>query len=188
MKVQISDNECIAAYEKHKNLKLAANDIGMKWQTLYVRLKKNNIAVVGDKAKYGSLADKIGAKGEKHFMSLVPDAKDQNVSKFQAPVDFDVWGVLVDVKASLKKSSSKTTSAMRWAFSISRQVSSSDFFVFFAYDAEGVLVEKVFLIPTEMVSHLQTISISTAGGSKWNDYEVESSELAPFFSEIGSPL
>ena len=32
--------EEIRVYEKHKNLKIAANELGVKWQSLYIRLKK----------------------------------------------------------------------------------------------------------------------------------------------------
>ena len=184
MRVNISDVDCVEAYAKHKNLKLAADAIGMKWQTLYVRLRNNGVAVIGDKAKYGSLSDRAGAKGEKYFSSLVPRAIDQNKSKFQAPVDFDVDGILVDVKASLKRSSSKRTSAMRWSFSISRQVTKCDFFVFVAYNEAFSDAEKVFLIPAELVRNLQTITISATGASKWDDYRVEPEELAEFFSDL----
>lgn len=181
MKLEISDIECIDAYDKFKNLKIAADAIGIKWQTLYVRLKKNGVAVTGDKAKYGSLSDKIGAKGEKYFLSIVPFAVDQNETMFQAPVDFDVKGALVDVKASVKKSSSKRTKAMRWSFSISRQVSKCDFFVFIAYGVSGEDVEKVFLIPSELASNVQTISISCTGASKWDSYSIDPMDLSGFF-------
>jgi hypothetical protein len=48
-----------AAYDKHKNLKVAADELGMKWQTLYWCLKKYNHPVVGNKSKYGTSLQKI---------------------------------------------------------------------------------------------------------------------------------
>lgn len=48
------------AYDKHKNLKLAANEIGLKWQTLYCMLKNQGINIIGDKLRYGSDRDKMG--------------------------------------------------------------------------------------------------------------------------------
>jgi len=42
----------IDAYEKHKNLKLAANDVGLPWQTVYVHLKRAGVPVVGDKLRF----------------------------------------------------------------------------------------------------------------------------------------
>ena len=39
------------AYDKHKNLKLAASEIGLKWQTLYSRLKNQGVNIIGDKLR-----------------------------------------------------------------------------------------------------------------------------------------
>lgn len=47
------------AYEKHKNLKLAAEELGIKWQYLYVILRKEGVAVCGDKSRYGSDKDRL---------------------------------------------------------------------------------------------------------------------------------
>jgi transcriptional regulator with PAS, ATPase and Fis domain len=33
------------AYARHKNLKLAANELGVRWQQLYARLRKLGIPV-----------------------------------------------------------------------------------------------------------------------------------------------
>ena len=67
-----------AAYNKHKNLKLAADELGVKWQTLYVQLRKLNIPVTGDKLKYGSNRDRLAARAEIEFQRLVPFAINQN--------------------------------------------------------------------------------------------------------------
>lgn len=45
----------VEAYEKHKNLKLAAIEVGMPWQMLYVHLRKLGVPVTGDKARYGRI-------------------------------------------------------------------------------------------------------------------------------------
>ena len=59
------------AYEKHKNLKIDAQEIGIKWQTLYLRLKNQGIAVIGDKLRYGSDRDKLSAKAEAIFKGTI---------------------------------------------------------------------------------------------------------------------
>ncbi len=184
MAISISDDVCISAYEKHKHLKLAADEIGMKWQTLYVRLRKNNIQVTGDKTKYGSMSDKIGARGERDFSKLVPDAVDQNESQFQAPIDFVVNGVTVDVKASQRRLGNKNCKNERWAFSIKKQESSCDFFVFMAYTKNHESLERVFLVPGDICRFLSSISITCSGSSKWHDYEVSPNELSVFFNDL----
>lgn len=54
-------------YDKYKNLKLAANELGVKWQTLYYHLSKEGHPVIGDKERYGSDTDKLAAYTEKLF-------------------------------------------------------------------------------------------------------------------------
>lgn len=49
----MSQDRCIEAYSRLKNLKLVGEEIGMKWQTVYVQLKKAGVKVTGDKARYG---------------------------------------------------------------------------------------------------------------------------------------
>lgn len=44
--MNITIQEMKSAYDKHKNLKLAADDIGMKWQTLYWYLKRENHPII----------------------------------------------------------------------------------------------------------------------------------------------
>ncbi len=172
---------CINAYDKYKNLKLAANEIGIKWQDLYVILKKEGVKVTGDKARYGSETDKLAAKGEKIFSDLVPDAKNLNKEQYQSKIDFDVFGYGVDVKTSnLNKSNSKAKSK-RWAFSVKKQELIADFFVGIALE-DGIL-DKVYLIPCEIAKHYQTISVSE-NGSKWDDYLIEPNDVLGFFRSL----
>lgn len=177
----MNTSACIKAYDKYKNLKLAANAVGIKWQSLYVILKKEGVKVIGDKSRYGTDSDKLAAKGEKIFKNLVPIARDLNKEKFQSKIDFDVLGYGVDVKTSnLNKSNSKAISK-RWAFSIKRQELIADFFVGIALE-KGVLA-KIYLIPCEIAKHYQTISASE-NSSKWNDYLIKPSELLDFFRSL----
>ena len=53
------------AYSRHMNLKLAAHELGMKWQTLYYRLKRAGVPVVGDKLRHGSDRDRLAARAER---------------------------------------------------------------------------------------------------------------------------
>ena len=52
-------NQEVIAYRKHMNLKLAAAELGVAWQSLYVRLKQLGEPVTGDKMRYGSDRDKL---------------------------------------------------------------------------------------------------------------------------------
>jgi len=61
----------VLVYRKHMNLKLAAEELGMVWQTLYVHLKKLGEPVIGDKNRYGSPSDKLSRMAEKLFQELV---------------------------------------------------------------------------------------------------------------------
>lgn len=176
-------NAEVLAYRKHMNLKLAASELGIAWQTLYVRLKKLGEPVVGDKLRYGNDRDKLAAKAEVLFKALVPYAVDHNRLQFQAKYDFDVAGFKVDVKASKPRQLHKKFSALSWAFSFKRQALVCDFIVCFCMDEDGA-AEHILLVPSEFFRGLQTVSVSRDGGSKWLQYKISSEELAPFFAEL----
>lgn len=171
------------AYERHKNLKLAAAEIGMPWQTLYYKLKQQGVAVTGDKLRYGSDTDKLAAKAEGEFHRLVPGAINANQTKFQAKVDFVVNGYLVDVKVSRPKLSNARGKSMRWGFSTMKQSFSCDFLCCFCLDGNGD-TEKILLIPREFFEGMQLISVACSGRSSWFDYAVEPGELAAFFDQL----
>jgi hypothetical protein len=173
------------AYEKHKNLKLAAQELGMGWQTLYCRLKKQGVKVTGDKLRYGTDRDKLGAFGESLFKNLVPIANDANANKFQAKYDFDVLGLKIDVKCGKPRQLNKKFKATSWAFSFKRQSLVADFIVCFCLD-ESNQIEHVLVVPKEFFSGLQTVSVSRFGNSKWIDYAIKPEELNNFFQEYTS--
>lgn len=177
------DEKIRLAYEKHMNLKLAAEELGIKWQNLYVKLRKLGIAVVGDKARYGSDKDRLAAHAEVEFKKLVPFAENQNYIKFQSKFDFLVSGEKVDIKASKAHQGSKHFIAKRWAFSVKKQEFCADFIVCFAFNDDGY---RIFLIPGELVRNYQTISISEnkESKSKWIQYEVSGIELTNFFEDL----
>ncbi|MCE2029244.1 hypothetical protein [Sessilibacter corallicola] len=177
-----TDQSCIDAYKKHQNLKIAAMEVGVSWQNLYVRLVRNGIPVIGNKEKYGSEKDKLAAKSEKDFLKYVPSAKDCNKEKFQSKIDFSVRELSVDVKASTLRRSNKKCKTRRWAFSIKKQEIIADYFVLFAYD-DNMKIKHCFLLPGEIVRKMSTISISEAGG-KWMDFKIEPEELDSFFSDV----
>lgn len=172
----------IAAYEKHKNLKIAADELGVKWQSLYYQLKKAGVPVIGDKAKYGSDKDKLADKAEALFQMLVPFAENQNGLKFQSKVDFMVDGQKVDIKASTLKRASPRSTVKRWAFSVKKQEFLADFLVCFAFDDYESY--KILLIPGEFIRFYQSISISEKGNSKWLDFVISPLDLQMFFSEL----
>tara|TARA_R110002153_G_scaffold53726_5_gene149582 strand:- start:6098 stop:6682 length:585 start_codon:yes stop_codon:yes gene_type:complete len=180
-------------YDKHKHLKNAAEELGIKWQTLYWHLAKANHPVLGDKERYGSDTDKLAERTETLFQKTVPLAKNNNLSSFQAKMDFIVGTYKVDVKASTKKdgykNNPKKNAALRWAFSSRVQEDIADFIVCYCYEGLDCLnfgnVEKILLIPKEMFKNKQSISVSCSK-SKWYDFEVTSSELSEFFEDINS--
>jgi len=168
-------------YNRHKNLKLAAAELGIKWQTLYLKLRELNIPVTGDKARYGSDKDRLAARAEMEFRRLVPFAVNQNEIKFQSKFDFLVGAEKIDIKASTLKPGSARFPALRWAFSVKKQEFCADFIVCFGMIEDS---HKIFLIPGECVRNYQTISISQNGKSKWLQYEISPNELAEFFIDL----
>lgn len=173
---------CIDAYAKHKHLKLAANDVGIPWQTVYVHLKRAGVAVTGDKLRYGSDTDRTAAVAEQHFLRLVPSATDQNAAKFQSKVDFLIHGFGVDVKAS-RLHGAGAGKSKKWMFSVKKQEAVADFFVCFAYTEDLQQVVRTLLIPGELARHHTSISLPENGG-KWADYEVAPESLAQFFADL----
>jgi hypothetical protein len=178
-------------YDKHRNLKLAAAELNMKWQTLYWHLSRANHPVVGDKEAYGSPTDKMAKVLEDYFQELIPHAISYNESKFQAPMDFSVNGYRVDIKSSTKKdgykSNPRKNPAFRWAFSTKVQENSSDFMIMFCMEGldcgDHGDVEKILLVPKEFYHNKQSISVSCSK-SKWYDFEVSEKELIEFFSAL----
>lgn len=172
----------IESYERLKNLKLVGLELGIPWQTVYVQLRKAGVPVTGDKSRYGSATDRLAVKAENEFHRLVKFAENNNQMKYQAKVDFSVNGVGVDIKGANLKQGCKRFSARRWAFCVRKQEQVAEFIVCFAFLDDGSY--RLFLIPGEMVHYYQTISISENGKSKWLDYEINPTELEPFFREI----
>ena len=169
------------AYAKHRNLKLAAAELGINWQTLYCRLKKAGIPVTGDKARYGSAKDRLASFAERLFAEDVPQSIDANAAQFQASVDFVCFGWMVDVKAA-----APSDDGSRWGFCINKQKDKADFFVMYAFSDKDVReVKHVLLMPREIATAKSTISLPITMQSKWADYEVSRNELKSFFDELG---
>lgn len=175
--------ECVTAYRKHKNLKLAALDVGIPWQSTYVHLRNAGEPVTGDKVRYGSDKDRLAAKAEALFKSFVPSAVDQNDGKYQSKIDFIVHGYSVDVKSSTLRLSNKACKLRRWAFSMKKQEMLADFFVCLCFDIDGDELLKLMLVPGEIVRKYATISLSEMG-SKWDDYIIAADELDTFFNSL----
>ena len=167
-----------SAYDKHQNLKVAASELGMKWQTLYWHLKKHNHPIIGNKSKYGSPKDKLASLSEKHFSNLVPDAINMNSTCFQSKWDFEIYGLKIDVKASCLHDAGERSRQKRYSFSVKKQESHVDFIVAFGYTDN--IIKKCYLFPKEIIRYMETISISEHK-SKWSDYEIPLEDLRPFF-------
>lgn len=176
-------DKAVEAYQRLKNLKLAAAEVGMPWQALYAHLKKAGVPVVGDKLRYGSDRDRLATLAEAEFWRLVPDAQPMNLIRWQAKYDFDVYGYKVDVKASMPRQLNKRYTAESWAFSFKKQTLICDFICCFCLSHERA-IEHVLLVPSEFFAGIQTVSVSCKGGSKWLDYAVPAGDLAAFFADI----
>ena len=177
------EQSIIDVYRKHKNLKIAAEELGMQWQILYSHLRSAGEPVTGDKLRYGTDRDKLGALAEAQFHQMVPFALDNNSRQFQARYDFDVLGQKVDVKASKPRQLGKKYKAKSWSFSFKKQTMFCDFICCFCFDDDKNLI-YVLLIPSEFFKGLQTISVSCEGKSKWLDYSVDKELLADFFQSL----
>lgn len=176
----------VLTYRKHMNLKLAAQELGVAWQSLYVRLKKAGEPVLGDKLRYGSDRDRLASAAEAEFKRLVPAATGQNLIRYQSKYDFDVFGLAVDVKASIPRVLNKRYQAKSWAFSFKKQALICDFICCFCM-TEDKKVRHILLVPSEFFRGLQTVSVSCEGGSKWLDYAIDGAALAEFFSDLAAP-
>jgi hypothetical protein len=173
----------IEAFEKHKNLKLAAEELGIKWQLLYVQLRKAGIRVIENKGKHLSVKDKITDQAELEFKRLIPFAEYQNGNKLKSQFNFLVNGEKVDIKASKQSQGCKKYSATKWTFFVKKQEFCADFIVCFAFLDEGY---RLLLIPGECIRNYHAISVSTKINSKckWLQYEIQQNELVEFFSEL----
>lgn len=170
----------VEAYRKHKNLHIAAEELGIKWQTLYTHLVSAGEPVCGDKSKYGSDKDKLAAKAERMFSELLPFAENMNSQQWQSKIDFVVNGRSVDIKAARLCSANGKYKSTRWAFSLKKQESIADFFVLYAFDSEGEKLEGIYLIIGDLVRYMTTINIPRTNG-KWSKYKITEQDLLEFF-------
>ena len=169
------------SYSKHKNLKISADELGINWATLYSILKNEGVNVTGDKTRYGSMKDKLGAFGESIFKSIVPNAIYMNETKWQSKFDFKCNDFKIDVKTSSRRKYMKNSNSTRWAFSCKNNQSECDFLVCFCLN-DDKSIENILLVPFEIYSGSQTISVSTSG-SKWLEFSVTKDELFMFFNQ-----
>ncbi|CAM0107671.1 hypothetical protein VPH5P1C_0074 [Vibrio phage 5P1c] len=181
-----------STYDKYQNLKLAAKELGIAWQTLYVYLREADYPVTGNKEKYEAPTDKLARYTEKRFKTLVPYAEDHNTEKFQAKMDFTVKGLSIDVKAATKRDGYKNNPhknpSFRWAFSCKvQEEQQADFLVCYCFAGNSAEdhgeVEKTLLIPREFFNNMQSLSVSCRK-SKWFDFEVTEDELKSFFDSF----
>lgn len=184
------DSETLSAikesYSRLKNLKLVEIETGIKWQTVYWHLKKEGVPITGDKARYGSVTDRVAVLGEQYFQRLLPEAVDNNDLKWQSSIDFSVYGIKVDVKTSHlipagRNPKGKSFSA-RWCYCISKQQDIADYFVLLALPENDDEPQHIFLLPKELATAKTTISIPLTLKSKWADYKVSAQELQHFFT------
>ena len=175
------------AYAKHKNLKIAAEEIGIRWQTLYCRLIKQGVKVTGDKSRYGSNRDKLAFFAENHFSRIISYAKNMNEHEWQSKYDFLCGSLRVDVKCSMPRKLNHHSDRLSWAFSFKRQNFECELIVCFCFD-ENKNIEKILAIPMEFFNGVQTISVPIKGESKWHDYAVSENELLTMINDLNIAL
>lgn len=176
----------IESYARLKNLKLVGLETGISWQNVYLILKDAGVAVTGDKARYGSVTDRVAVIGESMFKKSVPFAVDNNNLAWQSSIDFSVGNTTIDIKTS-RLSDAKLRGRQktpRWAFCISKQKDIADFFVLYALEKDVDKARFIFLIPREIATTKTTISIPSNLNSKWADYIVTEYDLLDFFCRI----
>jgi hypothetical protein len=174
----------VQAYERHRSLKAAAAELGIPWTTLYARLKRAGVQVVGDPLRHGDERARLGALAEAEFHRLVPDATAENLSKHHAPVDFHVRGYAVDVKCARPRQVDRRYPARSWTFSIKpRQTLHCDFLCCFCMAGDAGF-DHILLIPREFFSGLRTIAVMCSGAGKWLDYATPPGELSAFFDAL----
>lgn len=177
----------VLAYRKHQNLHLAAIELGIPWQTLYVRLKRSGEPVTGNKMRYGNDRDQLGALAEAEFKKLVSFAIDKNSLEYQSKFDFSVLGFKVDVKASRPRQLSKKYTALSWSFSFKRQTLICDFVCCFCMTKDKE-VARILLVPSEYFKGLQTVSVGCSGDSKWLDFAISAQDLPTFFRQYAGAI
>lgn len=174
--------EITDAYARLKNLKLVGKELGIPWQTVYVKLREDRVSVVGDKHRYGSDKDRLAATAESEFQSIIPWAHNNNKDSFQPKVDFTVGTIGVDVKSSRLHKSNARYKSRRWSFSVKKQEMAADFIVCFAYSDDGA--SRILLIPCEIIRKYQTVSIGEKFDGMWSEFEVSRNDLPVFFREV----
>lgn len=175
---------CVESYNRLQNLKKVSQETHIPWQTVYWYLKKAGIAVISNKALYGSYKDKFACRGEEEFEKIIPYAENQNKYRFQPKIDFIVKGYGIEVKSAKLTISDNNK---RWAFSLKKQNKVADFFILFAFDD---LVKHIFLLPKDMLrAEMKTISVPlNLEKSKWRDFLISKEELKDFFDMIDSKI
>lgn len=174
------ERQCVESYRQHKHLKTVGKELGIPWQTVYVHLRKVGEPVTGDKSRYGSDKDRLAARAENLFQSLVPTSKNMNREEFQSKVDFITeLGYGVDVKSSRHSKKNQ-----RWAYSIKKQEAIADFFVCFGYESNGTTLNHALLIPGEICRNYQSMSVGSLTKGKWWDYQIDPSEIGDFFEKL----
>lgn len=177
---------CIEAYDRLRNTKLVSAELGIPLATVYWRLRRAGVVVIGDKARHGSATDKIAARGERWFQRVIPWAEDQNHVEFQSKVDFLVGGLRVDVKTSRPRLTK--TGMITWAWSLRKQRGAADFFVCLALSNRDPDpgVHTALLVPGDVAARCETLRVShdrIALRGKWARSARSSSELRQFFED-----
>lgn len=179
----------IAAYRRTGNVRAACDETGAPPYVAYIWLRKAGALSVEDKRCYGSRAHRRGGEAEQEFQRLVPAAMPANklLERNCPAFDFDVGGILVDVKYS-----SIRTSSGAWGFQFAkRKPIKPDFYcAFFATDPSGALAGgyRLFLVPHFLFDGRNCVTLSPDDtGHDLLNFEIEPGELAPTLAEAARP-
>lgn len=169
----------LAAYARLGNLRAACAETGAAPYVAYIWCRKAGVLKADDKSRYGSQAQRRGASAEAEFKRLVPAAMPANSAlvKNCPGFDFDVDGILVDVKYS---SRNKCGGAWRFFTARHKPLAPDLYVVFFATDPGGDLADgyRLLLIPHDFVSDRSVINLQPNSGSELWQLEVQPETLS----------
>lgn len=162
-----------------RNFGLTRNKFNLRTLTLHLILAKSKVLSIEEKIEYGPKNNQIGAKAEKLFKELVPEAIDcNNLKKNNQEYDFLYKNLTIDIKySSLAK---RNKNGYYWHC---RLTQNPDIFILFLERNMGDKIKNpyIIIIPSAL-KQSNTISI-TKSGVWFNEFRVETFELVEILNE-----
>lgn len=185
-----SRDSFLAAYQRLKTLRAACEETGCPPYVGYRWAKIAGVMTSTDGQQYGTKGSRLGATAEAEFHRLVPEALHANRElEANCPsFDFDVRGILVDIKYSSIRPSSGA-----WSFKtgIKKPLPPDFYACFFATSPSGNLSDgyRLFLIPHEVIGGRTNLTLRPDSvASDWLHFEVNPAQLRKAFTEMATEI